>query len=114
MSSVESLELPFDYIFQKDNDPKHTAKYTKKCLSENNINVLQWPIQSPDLNPIGNLRPYLKIHIRKRAPANINNLRAIYQEEWHKIPNNYCEKLSENYRKRLVVVEGNKGYSRKY
>ena len=54
-SSVQSLELLSDYIFQQDNDPKHTGKSTKKWLSENNVNVLQWPSQSPDLNPIGNL-----------------------------------------------------------
>ncbi len=60
MSSVESLELPSDYIFKQDNDSKHTAKSTK-WLSENNGNVLQWPSQSPDLNPIGNLRQFFKI-----------------------------------------------------
>ena len=41
MPSVESFELPSDYIFQQDNDPKHTAKSTKKWLSENNVYVLQ-------------------------------------------------------------------------
>ena len=40
MSSVESLELPTDYLFQQDNDPKYTAKTTKKWSSENNVNVL--------------------------------------------------------------------------
>ena len=55
MSSVESLELPSDYIFQQDNDPKNTAKSTKKRLSENNVNVLQWPSQFSDLNSIENL-----------------------------------------------------------
>ena len=55
MSSVESLELPSDYVFQQDNDPKHTAKSTKKWSSENDVNILQWPSQSPNLNPIGNL-----------------------------------------------------------
>ena len=25
MSSIENLELPSDYIYQQDNDPKHTA-----------------------------------------------------------------------------------------
>ena len=63
MSSVESLKLPSDYIFQQDNDPKNTAKSTKKWLSENNVIVLQWPSQSPDLNPIGNLWQFLKIQI---------------------------------------------------
>ena len=75
MSSVESLKLPYDYI----NDPKHTAKSTKEWFSENN--VLQWRSQSPDLNLIGNLWRFLKIQIRKIAPANINNLKTIYQEE---------------------------------
>ena len=54
-SSVEIIELPSDYIFQQDNNAKHTAKSTKKWLSGNN--VLQWPSQSLDLNlnSIGNL-----------------------------------------------------------
>ena len=34
MSSVGSLELPSEYIFQQDKDPKYTAKSTKKLLSE--------------------------------------------------------------------------------
>ena len=92
MSSVESLEFLPDYIFQQDNDPKHTAKSTKKLLSENTANVLQWKSQLTDLNPIGNLWQFLKIQIRKRASANINNLKTC-QEEWYKIPTNYCKKL---------------------
>ena len=114
MFSVDSLELPSDYIFQQDNDPKHTAKSTKKWLSENNVNVMQWSSRSPNLNPIENLGQFLKIQIWKRAPANINNLKTICQEEWYKILTNYCKKLTENNRKRLVTVEMNKGYSTKY
>ena len=113
-SFVESLELTSDYIFQQDNDPKHTAKSTKKCLSENNVNVLQWPSQSPDLNPTENLWRFSKIQIWKRAPANINSLKTICQKEWYKIPTNYYKKLIENCRKRLVAVEVNKGDSTKY
>ena len=110
MPSVESLEIPSDYIFQQDYDPKYTAKYMKKWLSENNVNILQWPSQSLDLNPFGNSWWFLKIQIWKRAPANINNLKTICQEEYYKMPTNYFK----NYRKRLVVVEVNKGYSTKY
>ena len=39
-------------IFQQDNDSKYTIRITKKWLEDNNVVVLEWPSQSPDLNPI--------------------------------------------------------------
>jgi hypothetical protein len=38
--------------FQEDNDLKHTAKTTQEWLWDKSLNVLEWPSQSPDLNPI--------------------------------------------------------------
>ena len=47
------LELK-NYKFQQDNDPKHTSQHTKEYLQENGVNVIAWPSQSPDFNPIEN------------------------------------------------------------
>jgi hypothetical protein len=33
-------------------DPKHTAKTTQEWIQDTSLNVLEWPSQSPDLNPI--------------------------------------------------------------
>ena len=41
-------EMPIQWIFQHENDPKHTSKLIKKWLLSNRINVLEWPAQSPD------------------------------------------------------------------
>ena len=39
-----------NFIFQRDNDPKHTSKLIKKLMIELDINILEWPSYSPDLN----------------------------------------------------------------
>ena len=46
---MEDLSILSDSaIFQQDNDPKHTSKLITKWLDNQDIDVLDWPAQSPD------------------------------------------------------------------
>ena len=48
----EKMGFNNEWWFQQDNDPKQTIKATQKWFVDNDIDVLKWPNQSPDLNPI--------------------------------------------------------------
>ncbi len=87
---------------------------TKEWLRKKHFKVLEWPSQSPDLNPIENLWRELKVRVAQRQPQNITALEEICMEEWAKIPATVCENLVKTYRKRLTSVIANKGYITKY
>ena len=114
LPSARELKMGRAWVFQQDNDPKHTAKATKEWLQKKRIKVMNWPSQSPDLNPIENLWRELKLRVAKRQPSNLKNLERICQEEWSKIPREMCKNLVTNYKKRLTAVLASKGYCTKY
>ncbi|CAB1439204.1 unnamed protein product [Pleuronectes platessa] len=93
MQSAKDLRLGRRFIFQQDNDPKHTARATKEWFGLKNVDVLKWPSQSPDLNPIENLWQDLKIAVHRRSPSNLTELHLFCQEEWTDLSISRCAKL---------------------
>ncbi len=55
LPSADQLFKDADFIFQQDLAPAHTAKSTKSWLNDHGVGVLDWPANSPDLNPIENI-----------------------------------------------------------
>ena len=86
LPSVRALKMGRGWVFQHDNDPKHTAKATKEWLKKKHIKVLELPSQSPGLNSIENLWREMK-----RQSRNLKDLERICKEKWTKIPSIPCK-----------------------
>ncbi|ORD98190.1 TCB2 [Hepatospora eriocheir] len=112
--SVDELSISDNYIFQQDNDPKHKAALTNDFFDKNNVEVLNWPSQSPDMNPIENLWHYLKIQVYKRKPKNLKELEEFVVDEWFKIPQEMCKNLVKSIPKRIEQLYKSKGRSTLY
>ncbi len=82
--SVRDLKLKRTWVLQQDNDPKHTSKSSSEWLKKNKIKTLEWPSQSPDLNPIEMLWHDLKKAVHARKPSNVAELQQFCQDEWAK------------------------------
>jgi transposase len=66
--SVRKLGIQDSYLFQQDNDPKHTALITGEWFLYNARGLLETPPQFSDINPIENLWSLLK---KKLGNANV-------------------------------------------
>ena len=90
--SLRKLKLGCHWTFQQDNDPKHTSKSTEAWFQKKSLKILEWPSQSPDLNPIENLWWDLKKAVAARKPKIFCELKAFAHEERTKIAQDHCQK----------------------
>jgi transposase len=72
---MDKLRLRSSFIFQQDNDPKHTSKFVKEWLIHNVPKQLHTPPQSPDMNPIENLWDEIRRKIRTHNVRNKQQLK---------------------------------------
>ena len=101
--------------FQQDGAPCHQAKMVKQWFRENGIEVLDWPGNSPDLNPIENLWTILKKKVSLRRPTNTKDLQDAVQSVWClDITMALCKNLVDSMPKRIKQVLKNNGRSTKY
>jgi len=92
------------FRFQQDNDPKHTSRLAKSYLGKNMPEILDWPSNSPDLNPIENLWNMVKRNVEKRMPRSLDELESFLKEEWDLIPDDTLNNLIKSMKNRCREV----------
>ena len=90
-----------DFIFQQDLVPTHTARSTTTWFDAHAITVLDWPANSPDLNPIENLWGIVK---RKVRGTRKEELIASIKETWASITPEQCHRLIASMPRHIKAV----------
>lgn len=93
-----------NYTYLLDGAPAHTAKATKECLQENNIDVLPgWPPNSPDLNPIENAWAWLKLALYAKQQNSLEDMWKEAQRIWNSMPVSMYKNLMNSIATRKAI-----------
>ena len=108
--------LPQAGFFQQDNAPIHNSKITRAYLQQNNIQVMDWPPLSPDMNPIENVWAEISKKLEREKIKNSEELFTKINEIWENLMKNYEYRMSliDSMPKRVLALIESKGGSTKY
>ena len=103
---------PEDHIFQQDNDSKHSSGLVQDWLKGQDFELMDWPPQSPDLNPIEHLWAWMKIRLNRyeTPPSGMLELWDRVQAVWNSFGCDECKTLVASMPKRIQAVLDAKGW----
>ena len=106
---LNASEVPL--IFMQDNAPCHKAKIVMEYLKKKRIKTLDWPPQSPDLNPMEHIWAIIKqkLYSEKDFPKNENELIGRVFHIWQNLDKKLLESLTNHAMKRFHAVVEKKG-----
>ncbi|GFX15234.1 transposable element Tcb2 transposase [Trichonephila clavipes] len=87
--------MGLQFLFMDDNAPCHRTVAAEQLLESEEIERMDWPARSPDLNPIEHVWDFLgrRLAARNLPPATIRELRLALQDEWAAMPQQLIDTL---------------------
>ncbi|GFY25701.1 transposable element Tc3 transposase [Trichonephila clavipes] len=87
--------MGLQFLFMDDNAPCHRAVAAEQLLESEDIERMDWPARSPDLNPIEHVWDFLgrRLAARTLPPVTIRELRLALQDEWATMPQQLIDTL---------------------
>ena len=96
--------------FMHDNAHPHSAAITRQFLLTNDVNVLDWPAHSSDLNPIEQTWDELGCRVqRNHAIHTVNDLAVAFQAEWANLPVPFIQRYVNSMRCHITVCIAENG-----
>uniref|UniRef100_A0A8R1DMZ1 Tc1-like transposase DDE domain-containing protein n=1 Tax=Caenorhabditis japonica TaxID=281687 RepID=A0A8R1DMZ1_CAEJA len=102
------------FVFQQDNDPKHTSLHVRSWFQHRRVDVLDWPSQSPDLNLIEHLWEELEKQLAGVRASNADEKFAQLEAAWKAIRLSVVHSLLDSMPRRCQAVIDAKGFATKY
>lgn len=105
-----------EFILQQDGASVHRAKVVRDWFAQHSINVLPWPAQSPDLNPIEHIWGNVKKRIQENH-FDIISKEALWeaiQVEWEATPIDFIKTLYDSMPRRIEAIIKARGGVTKY
>ena len=94
-----------------DGTPAHWERATTANLNANNVNAVDFPLKSPDLNINESIWDELNCCVRRTwaIPITLNQLRAKILYEWTNLPQNYVQRYVASMRRHCLAVVSSAG-----
>jgi len=92
---------PTGWLLLEDNDPKHSSRKAKQWKEENEIDRMDFPAYSPDLNPIQNVWKVMKANVAQQHPKTIQGLKKAIKKCWSQLDDSFAIKLASSMKNRI-------------